>query len=822
MSDVHIELSRSGEDLIQVQCEAQGLAGADEAPWATGEALGDLVQQVRGREAPAGAVREMSALLGRVLFYGDAGAVLREALATDPEAAVTLAGPPTLLSLPWEMATDPETGHQPAADGAIFVRLLGGPVSVEGAPRRGVITVPAATGAGRVEALTAVTRGVARKFEVDVFPAEPVTGLGLRRALATGALFVHFAGLCRDEALLLDDGKVPLERAGFSSRCWLAVLAGARPAVGAGPALRAAGVATALTFQRELQPSEIGAFNQVFYKQLAKGDSVARAAAAARARLLKSSGPEAGAWIAPVVWSGQDSEGNAVALAPFPPPAITAPAEPPLAPEPTRADIAPTVSPQRTTVDTEIEGHPFPAPTFIYDTLRLIQDTTTHGAEGGPDLDARIQAMRALGAGATTVAESEALSPAERTARLADALVDNISFDDLPLAPPANLKAQAVQLAELLGADDGQITLAAHALLGHRAVMLTGATAEIRRAVASGLASIFDRHALRDQAGRPLVTLQPSPGQGVHISGWAWQAVSMCWRRDELDPLHPGTPDPSRRVPVVIRDRGAEAGRYTVRRGLWAVVEEIQRVEDRGELYHAISGDALSAAAEGYDLRVPTSADFRWILTGASAPRDLPDGVPIVELALHPDAEVLTAAWARQVGVEITEGGEDHRAACFQLARQIIPRLRFGGEPLVQLVAQALALALWSDRPPAQALDESLAALIHGRDLPARARDAGLALLGRFDDLAARCRSEIVEQPRESEMRGFARWAAFGAMTRSLNGAEEATAAEEGAAYAALWWRRTPTREAQLERWRKALTEHGPLDLPLSVTALLA
>ncbi|MFN3197008.1 MAG: hypothetical protein ACE366_01150 [Bradymonadia bacterium] len=820
MSDLRIDLDLEGADLIRIRCDARGLTGTSEAPWAGDESLAELEAQVRLREAAMGASREMSALLGRLLFGGEAGAILREALATDPESAITLTGSERLLTLPWELARDPETGHLPTLDGATFVRVIGSAPSLDGAPRRGILTIPAATGAGRLDALTAVTRSLARKAEVDVFPSEPVTGLGLRRALSTGALFIHYAGLAANGALLLDDGKVPLERTGLNERCWMAVIAGTRPAEGAGPALRALGTPLVVQFQRELAPKEIGAFNQAFYKALATGCSVATALQAGRARLVKASGAESFAWMAPIVWSAPGlGQGDSTALEAFPPPSRVVAAPEPLAPEATRpAMVSAPVQSEEAGLRSGLDpvGYPFPAPNFIHDTLRRIQDAHTHGGGTSADLEARVTAMRALGTGATAAPEGIHLSPAERTAQLADHLVDAITHSDEPLAAPFDLKARVVKLAEQLGVDEDALLAASRALLSHRAINLTGLSSRRRRQVAEGLtALIYDRHPVMGHSGQPHVHIEA--GEIPRISGWAWQAVSLNWRRDELDPLQPGQRAPQSRVPVVVQS-GGEHTHYAVRQGAWVIVTgSTFRVQDQAGLASAFSQSVLSHAEAGHQLWLPLSADFRLIFTDLG--RADFEGVPTFELTAHSKVALEARAWLADIVATTGHGApEEHQEACLEHTTLAIHRLRLLAEIPGDLGRTVLSEALWSDEPPVRAVDQALAravtALSPGTPASELVRDV---FAGRFESIVKLCDRLLANQGNSPE-EAWSLWFRLGTFISTAPGADDTIPNAE--ALKAIWWALTPTPREILQGWMPQLKQQKALELPLTAMAL--
>lgn len=210
MADVSITILFAADDQLSIRLETDGGPATADVPLLSGELIADLVLQLRSPRMAGAAARHLSEALGRVLFAGDAGETLRGLLRDDDDLMLFLATDPRLVEWPWELARDPETGSCPAMEAAAFVRESGGPVTVSNAARRAVLIVPGEHASARVGTLQAATRPLGRKLGVDVFALDPVTGPGLRRTLARGALFVHIETRLQGESLVLDDGHVPI------------------------------------------------------------------------------------------------------------------------------------------------------------------------------------------------------------------------------------------------------------------------------------------------------------------------------------------------------------------------------------------------------------------------------------------------------------------------------------------------------------------------------------------------------------------------------------------------------------------------------------
>ena len=462
-------ISIEGDDAEGLKLQAECMIGRERrsaesvADLPNREVLEVLLDQVATGMTTPTAHQRLAALLGGVLFAGEVGALLRDALSSESTGTIFLKTPAEHAHWPWELSRDEQTGIRPAIDAGL-VRVGGRSSGARTIPPRGLLVVPRAAGAAKRTALQAATRNLSKTQEIDIYPADPVTGPGMRRALETGAVLVHL-DMHDGHAALLDDGRVPIDRLGIGEEVWLAVLGGTQVTQEAGGRLRESGATMVLSHQSEMSPAQAAAIEREFYRSLAHGDSVTDAITRARFSLFQAEGEGSHAWAAPVLWSAPGQGHNEPAMMPFPPENMEAPSTAGITAKAPAADSRPFAD------LSERVGHPLSAAVFIRDTVRKLR----HGSASSEELALRATALRELGAGRPSGLESDrALGPDDRVQQLADRLVDVVSRPDARLEAPADLSVRTSQGAIRLGMQSHKVREAAHALLASRIVFLEG------------------------------------------------------------------------------------------------------------------------------------------------------------------------------------------------------------------------------------------------------------------------------------------------------------------------------------------------------------
>ena len=417
MSPIYLRLPSGGPQEVQVavMSGSETVADASVAD-VDAELISELIAQHAHGTGNMHAANELATRLGRVLFAGDVGNELRRLLEQSEGAGLFLQAEGGCADWPWELAIDSKTGLRPAL--TIGMVRRGGRLT-EGLvlPRQGLLVLPRSAGQARVKAVRASTRPLARRHDIDLYPADPATGPGVRQSLENGALLVHIEGM-QGEGAVLDDGQVPLHRLGLNDRVWLATLSGQTASLPAMRSLLDGGVHLVVGFQFPLAAHQTSAFFRALWQGLASGDSgVGRFEARLHSQL---DGDASASWSSPVVFAAGDRR-NEPALESFPPL---------LSRRRARLKVG---------VDAASEGlnsrgrqaqigSPIAAPVFVRNTLRRLMT----GLASSSETEQRSEALRHLGRTLQDAPVSGA--PNEKIQLLTDRLVDSMGRADSPPA----------------------------------------------------------------------------------------------------------------------------------------------------------------------------------------------------------------------------------------------------------------------------------------------------------------------------------------------------------------------------------------------------
>ncbi len=721
MPEFSLTLVRAPDDRLRIRCEYEHKSAEAEVALPPADRLGDLLHQTRSGHPPAAAFRALGETLGALLFAGEAGELARDVLREDPEAVIYLATDADLAGWPWELAYDAELARAPVADGAALLRVAGRAAAPPTPSAQGVLIVAEAHGQAWVQSLQSATRHLARKAGLDIFPADPASAPGVRRALARGAALVHIAAQVLDGRVSLDDGPAGLERLGFGSDTWLLVVGGSDATHDVGPRLRERDVPIVLARQFALKPNESAAIDRELYRALAGGATLAGAVRRVRRALQRGRGGEY-VWAAPVLWSAPGGREPAPALQAFPPAGLAQESSEVTGAPRTIEVQAPDPAPYPDLLGPP--GAPLRAPSFIQETIRLIGEARP---EDGPDaeLQARTTVMHALGGGLSVAEGDAALSPDGRTSRLVDRLVGAIGRPDLPLRPPTDLSEVVERCARRTAVGRDGVRQAIRAALAGRAVWLDGPPGVGKGRLARSLAEdVFGYHprVMHGEAADGL--------RGPESS--LYRVVASNWSADEIG-LNGAAP-PTTRMPLVSRLPGSG---YITHQGGWLIVLGAHRLAP-GELYGMLAGvgaGVLEGRADGHDYRLPLPADFRILLCG-HAPSGLPGWVPVVSLDYADDAATEEARWLAAAELRLGPAGDAGETLARRKGAEVIANIvRFGrvATPVSGDVGlAALAYAIESGEHIVEAVDEALCLYLAPRlaDLDSRRISMLLAYLG--------------------------------------------------------------------------------------------
>lgn len=694
-----LSLSRLGDRKILVRCRAAHRTAEAPHPLPDPGVIADLLFQIRGGVPAAG--RALAELLGAILFGEAPGAIAREALAEDPWQLVCVEAEGDLNEWPWELALDPVTGRCPVAEGLAMIRI-GGPALAPGPiPSTGLIIAPAHDRARR-DALSALTRGLARKGDLVIDHLTPATAKAVRHRLDRGIALLHLDAPAEDGGVLVDTERAPIDSLGIDADTWLAIVSGGEAGAPVARALRQAGAQVIIARQLALDPQQGAALDRKLYQCLSKGLTPIEAVRAARAALARR-GTEDSAWAAPVLWSAR-WDARVPAAVPFPPRAFMGVIDPPA---PVQAPLEPTIpapAPARIR-----PRHPVSALTFVTETIELLQTGTP---PGDPDLSARLAVLRELGGDATARPPAELSEPA-RVDWLADRLLDSLDHPAEPLLLPPNAEARVAQIAHDVGARADDALTFTRALVASPVVALSGDGAD--RLATTIAERLFDAHLAR-VAGGPAIPLlgTPGPSRRGEGDGWLYSVAAANWRLEEDWSPAPTTRPPRSRLPVVTQTEGHGWHAFSA---AWLGVTAADALGSAPlrQLLAALKAGVLTGFDEsGFRFQLDLPADFRVILID---PDRLPEWVPLIELsAPEQRAPAWLAAANARFGAPLDAEEADARQRLAGLLDPILAVYSaITGAPSARMGEAALGHAIVHAGPPAEALDEALVALLAPR-----------------------------------------------------------------------------------------------------------
>ncbi len=669
----------------------------------------DLLEQ--GRSSGGHVHRLLGQNLGSILFSGDVGTLLREGLASGELSCIFLQTDAQRAEWPWELALDPETGARPAIDAGL-VRLHGAQAGGDPVPGKGVLIVPRTGGKAKLKALQAATRTMARRHEIDVYPADPATGPGIRRSLEGGALIVHL-DTHDGERALLDDGAVPFERLGLGGDTWLTILGGRPSEAAVGASLRGCGSPLVVTHQFSVAPHQSSAGHRALYKALGSGDSVSSALGRARFALEQLCDGDDFAWASPVLWAAPGGSQEEPALMAFPPPHR-------VATQMNSPEVFDAAAATYLNVDkTAVAGVPMSAPVFVHETLRVL----TQGAGTQDERGRRAAALRELGGSATVdVSPDPSLSPAERIRDLTDRFVGALGRDDEALGRPSGFESDVSKLADRLAISPASVETAAMAVRAARAVFLRSNSLPEAIGLAQGVASELYGYVGNILPLNEMETLLEGPSVSsagdTRPGGWLFRSIAANWRRDEVDPFQPEQIDPATRMPLVAR-RGDG---WQIFNGAWLIVPDADRLpaSQLRALQQALSTRVLAGIGpDGRTYRLLMPQDFRVLLIGAWMPGELDESIPVVEVDSRASVDSRVERWmgvaAERVGLPTDQAAATARRRAAETIARYADWLNTVVPKSNHLYETALCFAVIRGGYPEEAAREGLETALNGR-----------------------------------------------------------------------------------------------------------
>lgn len=655
---VQLTLSSAPDATVRLVAETSGARAAAQAS-APVSALA-LSEQARGAGATPAALRAVGLSLGEVLFAGEVGELLRALMASAPAGeapqepalpALTLAlsAEGALADLPWELALEPRGGAGWVARGRELLRVAGAPARGERLLNEGLVL--AAGEAFRVSALKAATAQLRRRFHTRIEAVE--TQAALAAAVGRGRpLLCHVYALDRLGRVALDGEPAPLGASPVAVRAYLLNLSPAsRPS--APREAREAGAEVVFGRQRELSVKASAGADRALYQALGAGFAPLAALAWAR-EALREEGEAAAAALtltaAPPAAGG--GWGGAPALAPFPPPALSAHTA-------HAAAAAPQAEPLGGGEGLQLAQRPPAAaplsppsrvPEFVHATIRLIQQTQRGAGDAERlDLALRTGVMRQLSALAKRRGVPEPVGAAlTRSEVLTEQLIAAARFPDAPLALPPRWLSAAEGLARAVGARPEVLAQAAQALVVSPALWVWGGDARSRLRVARGLCElVFSAYPLEVYGGRPLhpTLLSDAASEASAANGGLWEAAQLSWAQGALAPFDLSAARPAARSGVVAFHPAAESWQLYSR--VWLVVDQAHRADpdDRYRVSRALrEGVARGYSDSGRPAQLHLPQDLR-VLYLSDEPPEGRGGEVSLELRAEPSG--LADSWTR-------------------------------------------------------------------------------------------------------------------------------------------------------------------------------
>ena len=704
----------------------------------------ELRSQIDGGQATEGAVRAMAKVLGEVLFTGEIGRLLRDvrdeglARLTDNEDAPDSAngerlfGPlyalvldvsEDLSELPWELVSDPDEEGYLLKEGAEMVRITGAPEPTQREISLTGYVVTTQNESFKFNAMKAATANLTRRHNIDVKPIQNIDAL---KDLMNQprALFCHLFSVDRRGMLTLGGVPTLLQSSTYPQRAYLMNVT---PALSAREhtLIRQAGAGVVFGRQFSLSVKSSAESDRAFYHALGSGNTPMGAIHWARKALMRSdiNGYQWASLTLTAAPRSADTSSTPEGSSPFDPatcPAITA--FPPTSTQsrPTRRAYASPDSPDSPKSGTsgshqrELQqgplvapetslSHPWRVSTFVYDTIRLIQQSQKTGKNQDQiALALRTGAMKQLSSLAQGKAQN--LQGLTRSEQLTQQLITAGTFEDAPMTPASFWYGRSERLANTLGLSVEAAAQAAQSLVLSQAIWLHGGDALTRLKLARGLCvDVFQSYPFESPIGHPLISpeINEDARELGGANGTLWLVSQLSWAPEASTPFQGNAFRPTDRTQITAYHPSRESWQLFKRP--WLIVDRADQLSEL-ERYRVMKalreGSICGYSASGRFAQLYLPQDLKVIFLSDSLP-SAPLGEVVIEL--RSSRLDLSVQWLNDVRVKLARCGLDQseienrinkaHTLSFALTMSVIHRLEMTP---AHILTEAIAYGIFS------------------------------------------------------------------------------------------------------------------------------
>jgi hypothetical protein len=657
----------------------------------------ELRSQIDGGQATEGAVRAMAKVLGEVLFTGEIGGLLRavrdEGLARlkeheeasntanserpfGPQYTLALDVSEDLSELPWELVADPDEGGYLLKEGAELIRITGAPEpSQRGIALTGYV-VTTQNESFKFNAMKAATANLTRRQNIDVKPIQNIDDL---KDLMNQprALFCHLFSVDRRGMLTLGGVPTLLQTSSYPQHAYLMNVT---PALSAREhtLIRQAGAGLVFGRQFSLSVKSSAESDRAFYHALGSGNTPMGAIHWARKALMRSdiNGYQWASLTLTTAPRTSASPSTPAGSSPFDP--VTCPAINAFPPTSIQPSSARRVHSTGDATQSGVGGahqrelqqgplaapetslsHPWRVSTFVYDTIRLIQQSQKMGKNQDQiALALRTGAMKQLSSLAQGNAQN--LQGLTRSEQLTQQLITAGTFEDAPMTPASFWYGRSERLANTLGLSVEAAAQAAQSLVLSQAIWLHGGDALTRLKLARGLCvDVFQSYPFESPIGHPLISpeINEDARELGGANGTLWLVSQLSWAPEASTPFQGNAFRPTDRTQITAYHPSRESWQLFKRP--WLIVDRADQLSEL-ERYRVMKalreGSICGYSASGRFAQLYLPQDLKVIFLSDSLP-SAPLGEVVIEL--RSSRLDLSVQWLNDVRVKLAKCGLD-------------------------------------------------------------------------------------------------------------------------------------------------------------------